>query len=132
MDMKKFWPLLVLIFIFSGCHKHSDDPAVPAASSGGTLPPPGPSGCYGFTVTYSYGSNISAGYNQVVQIPHFDVGCGDSVKVFLRPADHSQPFVELAKTPGTKINYYTLVADTVTVYNNSTLLQEVDIEAVLK
>lgn len=121
--------LTVLAFA-AGCHKSPDAPR-PQVVSAAPAPPP-VTNCQGGTVTWSLpaGNTINSNSSMLFTVPGFDLGCGDSVSVFLRK-DSTQTWFQLGNV-NHGASYYALSGNVVTVFNMTGIVQEVDIEAVLK
>lgn len=133
--MKTLFLLILTLPFLSACHKKPDNPPQVAASTTATPPPPPPppvSSCKGATVPWSSptGEIIQSLNSRAFTIPDFDLGCGDSVRVFIRK-DNTQAWFELANV-NAGFSYYSLADQMVTVFNMTGIDQEVDIEAILK
>jgi hypothetical protein len=127
--MKTFKILLVCCLALAACKKTPDNP--PPAASSGTPDPPPASSFLGVTTPWSGNGRMANNSSHAETINGFDLGCGDSVRVFLRP-DSSQAWFELETTTAHSVNYYSLEGEVVTIYNNAAVYQDFEIQAILK
>lgn len=134
--------LLLLTVFLNACSKHPDDPPA-VATPVTTNPPPPPlpqppptpppvTNCQGATVPWQSPSDwtINDNSSKTFTVPGFDVGCGDSLRVFIRK-DSTQSWYELFNV-NMGASYYSLAGNVVTVYNMTGIVQEVNIQAILK
>lgn len=130
----KYTTLLALIVVsLSACHKKPEEPAQVAVSTTQPQPPP-VTNCQGATVPWSLpsGQTINDLSSKDFTIAGFDVGCGDTLRVYMRrpnifPAD---PWTEYFNVDN-GASYYALNGQIVTVYNKTGIVLEVAIETVL-
>lgn len=134
--MKKLLAIILLGLTTCACHKKPDAPAplaTPTDHSNPQPPPPTPvTNCQGATVLYSLPGiqTVNDNSSKDFVIPGYETSCGDTLQVFIRK-DSSQAWFELHDV-NLGASYYSLVNQTVTVHNRTGIVQEVDIEAILK
>lgn len=127
--------LIVLAGLALGaCKKSPESPAPEIVQSTTTTtnpPPPPVNHCQGGTVPYSLPGlpTIPSNSSDQYTITGFDLGCGDTLHVYIRK-DSGQAWAELGNV-NQGASYYALSGQVVTVFNMTGITMEVAITAVL-
>lgn len=130
----KLLAVTLLPILFGACHKKPDapDPLAAPLSHSDPQPLPPVTSCQGSTVLYSLPGiqTVNDNSSKDFMVPGYETSCGDTLQVFMRK-DSGQAWFELHDIDN-GASYYSLFNQTVTVHNRTGIVQEVDIEAVLK